>query len=109
MTISLEDRVRELERFRFTMIGRLNACQTVLFDVWLNFLAIRSADPVATVNALRASWLRVAEAPNRTFLDVGPAHLDLVEREYRDALDKLTGELVRLARIAKPTQEPPAH
>jgi hypothetical protein len=109
MTVSLEDRVRELERFRFTMIGRLNACQTLLFDVWLNLLAMRSADPVATVNALRASWLRIAEAPDRTFLDVNPAHLDLVNQEYRHALDKLTGELVRLAQTAKPAQEPPTH
>ena len=81
MTISLEDRVRELERFRFTMIG--------------------------PSTHYAPHGCEVAEAS--TFLDVGPAHLDLVDREYRDALDKLTGELVRLARIAKPTQEPPAH
>ena len=89
------------------MIGRLNACQTLLFDVWLNFLAMQSADPVATVDALRTSWLRITEALDRTFLDLDPAHLDLVNQEYREALDKLTAELVQLARTAKLTVKPP--
>jgi hypothetical protein len=107
VTVSLEDRVRELERFRFTMIGRLNACQTLLFDVWLKFLAMQSADPVATVDALRTSWLRITEAPDRTLLDLDPAHLDLVNQEYREARDKLTAELVQLARTEKLTVKPP--
>jgi hypothetical protein len=56
---------------------------------------------------LRTSWLRITEAPDRTLLDLDPAHLDLVNQEYREARDKLTAELVQLARTEKLTVKPP--
>lgn len=101
MPEDLDERVAKLEQFRYRVIGRFNACQAMLFDVWLNYLEKHTDDPVIAAERMRDAWLKRAQLPDRQFPGVDPAHLDLVGQEHYQALDELSAELVRLAHQAK--------
>ena len=104
MAPSLEDRVRDLERFRYTMLGRVNALQQLMLDAWFNILRKSADDLVPAAQELREMWLENAKEP-RPFPGVDPVHLDAVAQEYEKALDDLTKELVRLAIAAAPKSD----
>ena len=104
MATSLEDRVRDLERFRYAMLGRVNALQHLMLDAWFNILRKSAADFVPAAQELREKWLENAKNP-RPFPGVDPAHLDSVAQEFEKALDDLTKELVLLAKAAAPKSD----
>ncbi len=101
MAHSLEDRVRDLERFRYEMLGRVNALQHMMLDAWINILRKSTDDLVPAAEELREKWLENSKKP-RPFPGVDPAHLDLVAQEYEQAMDNLTKEFVRLAKAVAP-------
>ena len=101
MAITLEDRVRALEGSRLEFLGRLNACQTMLVDGWLNILLKQSEDPVATAEDMKKIWLRAAENP-RKFPGVNPATVDAVSQEYVVAMEHLCAQLLEAAQAAAP-------
>lgn len=93
----LEDRIRALEGFRYAMLGRVNAQQTLLLAAWVTLLKHHSDDPLATAEDMRRKWLQVADAPPGPFPNVDPAHLEAVSQDYRQALEELTEGLIRVA------------
>ena|ERR1700674_2420823 len=97
MARSLEERIRALEGFRYTTLGRVNACQTLLLSAWELILKHHSDDPVGAVEKMRAQWLEAAETPSRYFPGADPVHLDAVSQEYLSAIDRLSAELLRIA------------
>jgi hypothetical protein len=100
---SLEERVRRLERFRYRTLGMISAQNTMLVDLWCNWLEKNDPDVFATLERLRENWLSNAERPNEAFRGVDPAHLDLVAQEYRDALILLTNEMIQKLRQGRGT------
>lgn len=42
--LSLEERIRRLERFRYGMLGRVNALTTLLLSVWAEYLDTQPGD-----------------------------------------------------------------
>ena len=94
MAPSLEDRVRALEETRVAMIGRINACQTLVLGVWINVIPDLHGDPLEIAEKFRSMWLEATEKPARDFPGVDPATLDVIGQEYRDAIDDLSGQLV---------------
>lgn len=93
---TLEDRVRRLEAFRYSMLGQINATRTVLFAVWHILLDRHFADPVGFVQQVRETWLKSAMNLG-DFPGVDPAHLDAISQEYEKAIDDLTKHLLRIA------------
>jgi hypothetical protein len=94
----LEERVRKLERFRYTTLGRMNAYETLTLDLWMQIVE-KSDDPIELAEGLRSHYLKQALSPG-SFPGVDPTHLDLVSQEYREALEQVLGHLVKLARVA---------
>lgn len=96
---TLEERVRRLEAFRYTMLGQMNAMRTILFGAWNLMLSGHADeiadDPVSYVRASREQWLNHPEV--RQFPGADPAHLDAIWQEYEKAIDQLSGELLRVA------------
>ena len=101
MALTIEERLSELERFRYAVLGRVNALQNMVLDAWINLLRKSTDDLVPAAEELRKKWLENAKK-TRPFPSVDPAHLDLVAQEYEEALDNLTKEFVRLAKAAQP-------
>ncbi len=101
MASNIEDRLSELERFRYTMLGRVNALQHMMLDAWVNILRKSTDDLVPAAEELREMWIENAKKP-RPFPGADPAHLDLVAQEYEEAMDDMTKEFVRLAKKAAP-------
>lgn len=104
---SLDERVRKLEEFRYRVIGRFNACQSLLFEIWLEHLKLNTADPVGYAEAMRQKWMKESETFADTTRGADPAALAMIQAEHQKALDELSGLLVRLARQAK--QSDPEH
>ena len=94
MPPSLEDRVRALEGTRVRMIGRINACQTLVIGVWVNVIPKLQGDNLEIAETFRSAWLEGAEKPIRDFPELDSATLDVLGQEYRDAIDDLSGQLV---------------
>lgn len=92
MAISLEDRVRELEAFRFRMLGRINACQTLAIGAWAH-IALNSDDPVARTREAIDAWQRGAERVHH-LPGTDPVHLDAISQEYQEAIADLSAELL---------------
>lgn len=93
-----EERIRMLEGFRYRMLGRVDAIETIALQACLSILEKHARDPVATAQAMRARWLKAAEAPpSGKFPGVDPVHLDAVSQEYRDAIEQLTDLLLKAA------------
>ena len=97
-----EARVRALEGFRYSVLGRVNALQTMLLSAWATLLKLHSDDPLTTAKDMQKQWLAAAKAPQRNFIGVDPAHLDAVSQEYEAALEDLTAEFVRMAGSIRP-------
>jgi hypothetical protein len=96
---SLEERVRRLERFRYGMLGRVNALTTMLLSLWADYLHTQPADALAAAQNQRALWLEGAERPpSHAFRGADPDHLQLISQEYRDALEQLSDLLIADAR-----------
>ena len=99
---SLEDRVRDLEGTRITIIAHVNACQTLLIGVWANVIPKLQGDPIEIAETFRSAWLEAAETPAGDFPGIDPATLDVIGQEYRDAIDVLSGHLVDYLRGQAP-------
>ena len=93
-----EDRLRALEGFRYTMLGHVNACETLLITLWVNTIPRLKGDPVEIAELLRSQWLLAATRPARDFPGADPTHLDAVGQEYRDAIDNLSRQIVEYFR-----------
>jgi hypothetical protein len=50
--LSLEDRVRRLERFRYSVIGRSNAYETLILDLWMQIVE-KTDGPVAMAEEMQ--------------------------------------------------------
>ena len=94
MAPSLEDRVRALEGTRIRMIGRINACQTLVISALVNVIPKLQGDNLEIAETFRSAWLEAAEKPTQDFPGIDPATLDVLGQEYRDAIDELSGQLV---------------
>jgi len=94
MAVSVEARLRVLEGSRLAMLGRMNACQTMLVDAWLNIILKQSEDPIATAKDIGGKWLKAGDEP-RDFPGVDPAHLDAVSQEYGETMEDLTAQLLQ--------------
>ncbi len=99
MAVSVEARLRTLEGTRLAMLGRMNACQTMLVDAWLIIIMKQSKDPLATASDIREKWLKAGNEPRR-FPGVDPVHLDAVSQEYGEAMEDLTAQLLQAVRGA---------
>ena len=99
MAITVEARLRALEGTRLAMLGRMNACQTMLVDAWLIIIMKQSKDPLATASDIREKWLKAGNEPRR-FPGVDPVHLDAVSQEYGEAMEDLTAQLLQAVRGA---------
>jgi hypothetical protein len=99
----LEERLKRLERFRYRTLGMISAQNTMLIDLWCNWLQKNDPDLPRTLEKLRNNWLASAERPSEDFHNIDPAHLDLVAQEYRDALVRLTNEMIRRLGLARET------
>jgi hypothetical protein len=101
---TLETRVRRLEGFRYRMLGMVNAQNALLVDLWCNWLAKNDPEPLVTLEKLRENWLANAERPNEAMRGIEPAHLDVVSQEYRDAVIRLTNDLI--LKFPRPIRRP---
>ncbi len=102
MPPSLEDRVRALEGTRVRMIGRINACQTLVIGVWVNVIPKLQGDPLEIAETFRSVWLEAAEKPAGDFPGIDPVTLDVIGQEYRDVIDELSGQIVDYFRGTAP-------
>ncbi len=102
MALTVEARLRALEGSRVAMIGRINACQTLVVGLWANVIPKLQGDPVKIAETLRSEWLRGAEKPAREFPGIDPATLDVIGQEYRDAIDDLSSQIVDYFRAKAP-------
>ncbi|MGA0595415.1 hypothetical protein [Enterovirga sp. CN4-39] len=101
---SLEDRVRNLERFRYRMLGETNAYRTLLLDAWMQLIE-KVPDPVGTAEDMKRIWLSRVDTPAIDLTGIDPVHIDLVSQETSDALGQLTDLLIQYARQAKSASE----
>jgi hypothetical protein len=90
MTAELEERVRRLEAFRYSAIGFINAQNTLISDLWCNFILNNEPDKVRqTMLRLREHWLADSDKSLVSTEGVDAAHLDLISQQYREALELL--------------------
>lgn len=102
MTLTLEERVRRLEGFRYRALGHINAHSTLLADLWTNVIANSGRERASELlESLSKQWLSDADKPPQ-MPGVEPAHLDLISQEYRAALETLIGAM-RQKLLAGPT------
>jgi hypothetical protein len=94
MSDQIEERLRRLEKFRFQALGFINAQNTLITDLWSNFID-SAADPLKQAKRLQKAWLADVDKPSRRLRGGDPFELDLVHQEYRAALEMLTDELIR--------------
>jgi hypothetical protein len=96
MSISLEDRIRELEHFRFTANARIHALQTAAVSA-LTILALDLSDPLAFAENLTKAWGRGAEAVAAS-PGADPAQMDLIAQEFQDAIALLSATFLLTVR-----------
>jgi hypothetical protein len=75
MTVSLEDRIAKLEKFRYAALGFINAQNTVITDLWCNFVKKSDVDPIATVERLKKQWLLTSLSCSPSQTPPEPANL----------------------------------
>jgi hypothetical protein len=96
MSLSLEDRVRELEQFRFAATARINALQTAAVSA-LTILALDLEDPFPFAENLTRAWARGAEAVVAV-PGADPAQLDMLAQEFQDAIARLSAVFLQTVR-----------
>jgi hypothetical protein len=96
MSLSLEDRVRELEQFRFAATARINALQTAAVSA-LTILALDLEDPFPFAENLTKAWVRGAEAVIAV-PGADPAQLDMLAQEFQDAIARLSAVFLQTVR-----------
>lgn len=93
----VEKRLEVLERHRFKTLGRINALETLVNELWLDFAGRSNLDRAEFIRGVRQVYLDRADAPQRHFVGVDPAELDLIGQEYREALFQILANLERIA------------
>jgi hypothetical protein len=96
MTLSLEDRVRELEQFRYTATARIHSLQTAAITA-LTVVALDCDDPNAFSANLTQAWARGAEAV-ATMPGADPAKTDMLAQEFQDAIALLSDTFLKTVR-----------
>lgn len=98
----LEQRVRELERFRYVALGFINAHTTILSDLWANYIEKVSVEQKLEIaEALQKQWLSDADTTVALVRGGDPAHLDLLSQHYREALEVVASEILRKLRAER--------
>lgn len=103
----LEERLLRLERFRYAMLGRVNALTTMTLTLWGDWLQQQPEGALQALEKQTLLWLQGADdAPYAPTKGADPTHLDLVSQEYRDTLEQMTSLLKadaerRLAKSAR--------
>ena len=88
--LSLEDRIEQLERSRYRMLGHVNALNTLILALWVEHLAQQPEGAEQALERRRTYWLDTADEPRVAFPGADPDHLQMVTAEYRKALERLT-------------------
>jgi hypothetical protein len=96
MSLSLEDRVRELERFRYGASARIHALQTAAISA-LTILALDLDEPMAFAENLTKAWARGAEAVAAS-PGADPAQMDMLAQEFQDAIALLSATFLLTVR-----------
>jgi len=96
MSLSLEDRIRELEHFRFTANARIHALQTAAISA-LTILALDLENPMPFAENLTKAWMRGAEAVAAS-PGADPAQMDLIAQEFQDAIALLSATFLLTVR-----------
>jgi hypothetical protein len=96
MTVSLEDRVRDLEHFRFLALARMNALQTVAVSA-LTIAALDKPNPIGFAEDLAAAWRRGAKAMG-SFPGADPAQLDALSQAFQEAVENVATHFLRTVR-----------
>jgi hypothetical protein len=97
---SLEERVYQLEQFKFRMEARANVYQQMLIMLLMQVLE-KTSDPVREAELLLTAWERAADQP-AFFPGIDPSYLDALAQEYQDALREIGAFLLRDARSVAP-------
>lgn len=98
----LEQRVQELERFRYVALGFMNAHTTVLSDLWATYIEKVSVErKIEIADALQMQWLSDADKTVAPVRGGDPAHLDLLSQHYREALEVVASEILRKLRAGQ--------
>jgi cytoplasmic iron level regulating protein YaaA (DUF328/UPF0246 family) len=97
----LEDRVRELERFRYAALGFINAHTTIVSDLWANYIEkVNPQRKLEIAEALQQQWFADANQTVRPAIGADPAHLDLLSQHYQEALEVVGSEILRKLKAA---------
>jgi len=96
MPLSLEDRVRELEQFRYTATARIHALQTAAITA-LTVVALDCGDPPAFAENLTKAWARGAETV-AALPGADPAMTDMLAQEFQDAIALLSETFLQTVR-----------
>ena len=97
MSDQTEDRLRRLERFRYSALARINVCQSIAVGAW-GYICLEAPDPLALTKAVTDAR-KEGSKTMRSFPGADPAHLDLLSQEYQEAVDAVSKEV--LAHVQK--------
>jgi len=93
----VEKRLESLERYRFKALGRINALETLLMELWLDFAGRSEVSRADFIRGVRKVYLERADYPQRHFVGADPAEIDLIGQEYRESLSQILANLERIA------------
>lgn len=91
---SLEERIEQLERSRYSQLAQLNALRTMAIGAWV-FICRQQSNPEAFASALSDAWLRGAEDTVRDLRPLSAAEIAHVSDLYRSAIEALGSEVRR--------------
>ena len=103
---TLEERIAKLEQNRYRMFGVLNAQNVIIADLVCEQYLFAEEYPDKALEQLKKNWLLASRSATKRARSTDPVESDLVEQEFRDAVDLLTNTIAARLRLHRPRKKP---
>jgi hypothetical protein len=100
---TLQERVERLERFRYRMLGVINAQNVIIADLLCDNQLIPEEHSFQALEALRKNWLVGLNRPTGALRSADPVEGDLIAQEFQEAVDRLTTTIAARLRLYEPS------
>ena len=101
-----EERIAKLEQNRYRMFGIVNALNVIIADLVCEQYLFAEEYPDEALKQLRKNWLLAPQMATKGARSTDPAESDLIEQEFRDAVDLLTNTTAGRLQFHRPRKKP---